>query len=192
MDAPGGSVTHTYTTPGYYGWKAQYESSGSGCNYYNLTGNNAVVYDVQIVDACTVPLTITPFLVSSSKDGNLYTFTTKWKVKACVGYTDLKTQGGLTAGSTVISTTPTASNIKTTKQNTIINWIQPTVAAGDEFIYTVVFTRNLKNLCTTYDITGAWSAKAWPVLPNLDPYGNPIQTVAGYENKIYYTTPCPE
>jgi hypothetical protein len=196
-DAPGGTFTTTYSAAGLYGWKTQYESSGSGCVYENLTGKDAVTMDIQIVDGCTVPLTITPFLVSAnSDDGKLFKFTTQWKVKACADFSNLKTQGGLTAGSTVISTTPTASSIKPTKQNTIINWVQPTVAAGNEFIYTVVFTRTLKNPCTTYDITGAWSAKAWHWVDVTDPVTlvttpTYMEYVAGYNNKIYYTTPCP-
>lgn len=194
-DAPGGTFTTTYSAAGLYGWKAQYESSGPGCVYENLTGNDAITLDIVVVDGCTDPLTITPFLVNAaSSDGKLFTFTTKWVVKACEDFTNLKTQGGLAAGSEVKSTTPTASNIKNTKQNVIINWVQPVVAAGDEFVYEVVFTRSLKNTCTTYDITGAWSAKAWQLKDVDDGLGNLIptmvETVAGYNNKIYYTTPC--
>lgn len=201
-DAPGGTATFTYNAAGYYGWRAQYESSGPDCDYGNLTGNDAVTFDLLVVDGCTDPLTITPILVSAKSDnGKLFTFKTQWKVKACEAFTNLKTQGGLTAGSTVVSTNPTASNIKTTKQNTIINWIQPTVNAGDEFVYEVVFTRELKNTCTTYDITGDWSAKAWHMVSYdavYDEFGTlitPAKTVneeyvAGYNNKIFYQTPC--
>lgn len=202
-DAPGGTQIFKYAAPGLYGWKAQYESSGPNCVYNNLTGNDAITLDIQVIEPnCSEPLTITPSLVSGeSADGKTYLFTAKWKVKACESFTNLKTQGGLTAGSVVIKTTPNASNIKTTKQNTIINWVEPTVNAGDEFIYTVTFTRPLKNTCTTYDITGAWSAKAWHMVDYpemLDGEGNvltPAKTVneeyvAGYNNKIYFTTPC--
>lgn len=202
-DAPGGTQVFNYPAPGLYGWKAQYESSGTNCQYNNLTGNDAITMDVQVIAPdCGEPLTITPYLVSgNSTDGKLFIFTTQWKVKACEAFTNLKTQGGLTAGSTVISTAPSASNIKNTKQNTIINWIESTVDAGDEFIYSVTFTRPLKNTCTTYDITGAWSAKAWHVVDYpavLDGEGNILtpatsvneEYVAGYNNKIYYTTPC--
>ena len=194
--APGGTYTTSYTAAGYYGWRAQYESSGPGCDYQNLTGNDAVTLDIQIVENdCTEPLTITPFLVSaSSDDGKLFKFTTKWVVKACEDFTDLKTQGGLTAGSVVLSTEPLASTIRSTKQNVIINWKEPVVESGDEFVYVVVFTRALKNTCYEYDITGAWSAKAWHMVPVDDGFGNIVlvkqEYVAGYNNKIYYKTPC--
>lgn len=202
-DAPGGTQTFHYAAPGYYGWKAQYESSGPECQYDNLTGKDAITLDVHVIAPdCGEPLTITPYLVSGkSDDGKNFVFTAKWTVKACEAFTNLKTQGGLTAGATNVSTVPTASTIKTTKQNTIINWVEPTVATGEEFAYTVTFTRPLKNTCTTYDITGAWSAKAWHMVDHaavLDGEGNILvpatsvneEYVAGYNNKIYFTTPC--
>lgn len=208
FDAPGGVYVMVggYGSPGLYGWRLFYQSTGPGCSYENLTGDNqALKMDVQVVEGnCAEPLTITPYLVKvSSEDGIVFTFETKWVVKACEEFTNLKTQGGLVAKAKVISTSPAASNIKVTKQNTIINWIEPAVHPGDEFEYIAVYELTLKNVCTEYPITGDWSAKAWwevtKTVDDFDAEGNPIgshevtvneEYVAGYYNRIYFTTPC--
>jgi hypothetical protein len=48
-DAPGGTYTTSYSAAGLYGFRAQYESSGSGCVYANLTGEAAVTMDIPLL-----------------------------------------------------------------------------------------------------------------------------------------------
>jgi hypothetical protein len=115
--------------------------------------------------------------------GGEYLFTAKYVVKACEDFTNVKTQGGLVAGAYGMTYDPAPSNVKSTKQNTIINWIND-FAEGETKVYTVTYKLKLKKSCTEYPVTGAWSAKGKDV--------DNLEVVAGYDNILKYQTPCPE
>lgn len=161
--------THTF--------RLQYIGSGAGCEYGTSFSPSLDVVVNQV--ECEGRLSIAPELVKEEVLGNgNYRFTVQYHVKACEDFTNVKTQGGLIAGCTNVVTD---GLMKITKQNTIINWTEPTMPASTNKTYQVIYERKFKGAGVTYDITGAWSAKGWDV--------NGIEVIAGYNNKLQYTTP---
>ena len=167
------TYTLNFPTKGLYGIRVFYQSEG-GCTYGNITGNTFTM-DIAVgtVD-CSDRLTITPFFVSGPDADNV--FVTKWKIKACESFTNVKTQGGLTANCTVVGTIPQASNVTYVGKgkNPIINWIEPAFGPGVKE-YVISFTKTLKGE-SDYTLTGAWSVVGTDVdkLSFKSTYASPI------------------
>lgn len=213
-DFPVTTYNFTATEVGTYNFRIHYNGNAGGCGlaqYYSST----LALEVK-ENECDEPLTIAAEVVSVMSSGDYFYFVAQYKVEACEAFTNLKVQGGLTAGAILIADatdfggtsyqTTEGYEEKLTKKNYIINWKEDAIAEGFHKTYTVVFKRKLSKECTEYDITGAWSAKAWHMVtheePILDEFNQPTgevqevtvneEYVAGYDNKLYYTTPCPE
>jgi len=213
-DFPTTDYEFTATEVGTYNFRIHYNGNAGGCGlaqYYSST----LALEVK-ENECDEPLTIAAEVVSVMSSGGYYYFAAQYHVQACEAFTNLKTQGGLTAGAELVEElidfggtsyqTTDGYEAKFTKKNAIINWKEATIEEGFDKTYTVVFKRKLSKECTEYDITGAWSAKAWHMVtheePILDEFDQPTgdfqdvtvneEYVAGYDNKLYYSTPCPE
>ena len=175
VDATAGVVTYTYTptVTGATGYRIHFiPSNGSDYSQHHTAG-----VDLIVIDNCST-MNLAAAITSSSMSNGIGTFTVTYRLTSCANYTDVKIQGGLTAGSTGISYVPAPSNVKTTKQNTIINWIEPIVGIGFNKSYSVTFTRKLSGN-GPWVITGEWSAKGKDE--------NGVEFVAGYKNaQIFY------
>ena len=208
------SVTYTYDAE--FGnnrsFVAKSNAGGGDCNF-NAAHTSSITIEV-IEDNCSEPLSIGAERVADKYEDGWYYFAAQYHVHACEAFTNLKVQGGLTAGAELVTIatdfngtsyqTSLGYEAKFTKKNAIINWKETAIDEGFDKTYTVVFKRKLSAECTEYDITGAWSAKAWHFVTHSEPIydENGVQIgeqdvtvneeyVAGYDNKLYFTTSCP-
>ncbi|MGZ5242815.1 MAG: hypothetical protein ACXWEY_08150 [Bacteroidia bacterium] len=119
MDVTNGTATFTIAVAamsdnGSYRW--HYVASGSGCDFKEAKSNGL---DLVVIEACSGLI-----LTATETTGNCGTgaYSVNYTVKACGGdYTNLKLQGGLTAGCTSITYTA-GGTLKTTNKNSIISW----------------------------------------------------------------------
>ncbi|GAB3197443.1 hypothetical protein ABID22_003427 [Pontibacter aydingkolensis] len=123
-------------------------------------------------------------IVSTSSNGDLYTFTIAYTVNSCMILNGAKLQGGLTAGvifDESTGTSPMASGVNTTgkvdKPNYVINWQLGDLTNGYNQAYYVTFSKQLKD-AGVHTITGDWSVEG------KDAEGNTVRV--GF-NELSYT-----
>jgi hypothetical protein len=149
--------------------------------------NTSQVITLSVNAACT-EFTLTPETVQATEGANnLWTFTTVYTIQTCDrAVNGIKLQGGLTAGATLVSTSPTGSS-RSTRQNTIVSWDAGNMAANSTKVFTVEYTKTIAPLTCgeIHNVTGDWSAKGRYADDNS-------AAVAGYSNEQYLEGTCPE
>ena len=147
------TYTYTPTVSGLVGYRAHYIPQGGQCGYSGKpsTAVNAVIGSA----ACTeglFPQLVSAQTIGYDAKGTIWQFTVTFTINECTSNHIGKLQGGLIAGSTILSATPGNYSVSNTAKSNVITWNN--VGGG---IYTVVYTAHLAP--GTSPITGAWSFK---------------------------------
>ncbi len=157
-----GEVAYSYTPTmaGTFGFRAHYVPTGGAnkCDDAKYTGAPGVAMDLVVGSECVKSLA--PTLTSATElGGGKYRFVVTYTLNDCGEGVTGKLQGGLTAGSTLESASPSGYVVSANAKSTVVSWSG--VGAGS---YTLTFTKTLKgttgdNPDGSFNLTGAWSFK---------------------------------
>ena len=134
----------------------------AGCSGFSQTFSGSIFLDV--IAACQgLSLTGTASAVPATESG-FYLFTVHYTVNTCgIQYTQLKTQGGLTAFSNQVSVITGGYEQwevgNSTHPNTIIKWEESSPLPGNSKTYTATFKKAWSGTGPV-QLTGQWSVSA--------------------------------
>jgi hypothetical protein len=123
--------------------------------------------------SCIGDIQLLPTLVAAEGASGNINFTLGFDVKACTAVHNAKLQGGLTAGATFTSASPSGYTTAMKKgTNTVVTWALGSLAEGFNGTYTVNFTKNMGTGLTPGQVAGSWSAKGFRDSDNLETINN--------------------